>query len=350
MRPGSEAADPFTLGWQGAFVYFRRGLATLRRSPGVHLQVLALYAAPALLAAYLSAGEPYLWQQIAIASLPWVTVVLGTVVVMIVVSHQAHGRSIGVGAASCEALAWVPRYLWTNVHTSLIFWLPVGLLLRAREHLVAILSGTTIEPAANVAWWTITGAVALGLHTRTLLAPFLAIHSDLPGTLAALEAWRLSGRHFAICLATFIVASLPVGLPLALLSLLLLLTLPAPGQAAFVAAAPSLVWAGIQAIRPLLIPAVYALYQDLWRHELQRRQREGDPSTPGFARALLAITRPLPNPRYLSDCHAQHSPCHPEHSPCHPERSEGSERSAGGAQTLGKSAILEGPDSSLRSE
>jgi hypothetical protein len=271
-------------------------MAIVRGGLGIHLQVVLVFAAPALLAAYLSATarEPALWQQLAMACLPWITAVFGTVVVMIVVSHQGHAGSIGIGAAIRQALPWVPRYLWTNVHTSVIFWTPIGLLLMVRGYQAVLSPAPDLEPTLSVLWWVSIGAVALYLHTRTLLAPFLALHSDLPGTLAALEAWRLSGRHFRVCIATFLLATLPVGLPLALLSLVLWLTLPAAGLAAFIAAGPNLVWAAIQANRPLLIPAIYALYQDLWRLEGVRRQHEGQPATPPLARALLAITKPLP--------------------------------------------------------
>jgi hypothetical protein len=60
------------------------------------------------------------------------------------------------------------------------------------------------------------------------------------------------------------------------------------------AATPALLWAGIQAVRPLLVPAIYALYTDLWRAETARRQRDGAPAVPAVVRLLLALTRPLP--------------------------------------------------------
>lgn len=142
--------------------------------------------------------------------------------------------------------------------------------------------------------WLLTGTVALGVHTRTLLAPFIAIHGDLRGTLAALESWRLSARFFGLCLSTFILASLPAALPLALLGLVGALALPPPALADVSLAIPDLAWAGIQAVRPVLIPALYRLYCDLWGAELGRRRHEGEPPIPAFVRALLTITRPLP--------------------------------------------------------
>ena len=67
-------------------------------------------------------------------------------------------------------------------------------------------------------WWLAITTCALYLHMRTVLAPFFAVDADLPGTLAALEAWRLSGRHFPVCLATFVLGSQPIASPLGLLA------------------------------------------------------------------------------------------------------------------------------------
>lgn len=283
-------------------VYLRRGLALVRGRPAIHLEILAVWALPALAAAYLAATarRPLLGEQLATAVLPWFTAVVGTVVVMIAVGRQAGGVKIGLLGASAQALVWVPRYFWTNVHTSVIFWAPVGLLLQVHswQEAAAPLQGT-LRPLGAMAWWMLIGGVALLLHTRTLLAPFLAVHSDLPGTLAALEAWRLSGRHFMACLATFVVDSLPVGLPLGLLGLSLMLLLPSHLLTALGAAAPHLLWAAIQAVRVVLVPALFALYLDLWTAELARRQAGHAPEVPRPLRALLKLTRPLPHPGRL---------------------------------------------------
>lgn len=286
------------LSWRQGPRYLRRGLTITRLQVGLQLSILAVYAAPALAAAYLSSlPAPSLWQQVLRAVLPWPTAILGTVVVMVAVARQAHGRPVGLGEASLLAVTWVPRYAWTNLHTSVIFWVPVGLLLEAHDRQEALLPlAGPLGAAVAGSWWLVIGLVAVTMHTRTLLAPFLAIHGDLPGTLAALEAWRLSGRHFGACLSTLLVAGAPVGLPLAFVALALALTLPAAALAAFQAAAPDLAWAAIQAVRPVLIPALYLLYGDLWQVELARRRQEGEPPVPRLAQALLLLTRPLPHP------------------------------------------------------
>ena len=87
---------------------------------------------------------------------------------------------------------------------------------------------------------------------------------------------------------------MPVAFPLGLVSLALIVVLPDPALTAFIAAWENLFVAGIQAVRPILIPAVYLLYQDLWHAELARRERLGAPPIPFFARVLLMLTKPLP--------------------------------------------------------
>jgi hypothetical protein len=283
--------------WRQAATYVGQGLAIVRRAPGLYVLISVVYAMPALLAGYLAADlrEPALWQQALMLGLPWVTIVLGTVVIMVAVGYHSRGQPVDLGRASGEAIRWVPRYVLTNVHTSLIFWAPIGLLVAARRWQAELLP-TTWAPEVLVGglWWLFITGLALYLHTRTLLAPFLAVHADLPGTLAALEAWRLGGQHFRACFATLLLGTLPVGVPLVLLALGIAHNLPGPAQGAMLAAAPDMIWAGIQAIRPVLIPALYLLYRELWRAELARRQQEGGPRVPGLARAVLALTGPLP--------------------------------------------------------
>ena len=271
----------------------------LRRAPGLYVLITLVYAPPALVAGIAEnvLREPSPWQQAMKLALSWITIVLGAVVVMVAVGYHARGRTVDLGGATRLALRWTPRYVWTNVHTSLIFWVPTGLLVAIRQwQAQALPLAGPSDVAAGCLWWLVIVGVALYLHTRTLLAPFFAVHADLPGTLAFLEAWRLSGHHFSLCFATFVLGTLPVAVPLVLLMVLVARSLSAAAQDAMITAAPDLAWAGIQTIRPVLIPAVYWLYRDLWKAEEEHRQREGQPRVPGPLRLVLALTQPLPKP------------------------------------------------------
>ena len=210
--------------------YVRRGLALIRPAPWLFVAITLVFSFPALLAAWLvfSIDSPEPWQSVAIFSLPWMTLVLGTVVVMMAVSAHAHGQSVTLGQATWRALPHVPRYVWTNAHTSLVFWIPLSLVLALREWQSEVMPLEAVGSVmVEVGWWLVIAPLALYIHTRTLLAPFLAIHGDQPATLAALEAWRLSGRALRACLSTLIVGSLPLAVPLALLALGVLAAVPA---------------------------------------------------------------------------------------------------------------------------
>ena len=289
----------FFAAWRPAAHYFTSGLAIVRRHTGVYGRLTALYVSPALLVAALTVliREPNAWQHALLYLLRSLTVVLGTLVVMVMVACHAQGREVSIVQATRLGLHWVFRYLWTNAHTSLFFWIPVtGLTwIHARqEALLPLADG--VQPLANGGWWLATAAIGLAIHTRTMLAPFFAVHGDVPGTLATVESWRVSGRSFWVCLSTLVLASAPIALPLALVVGGLWLVLPASLQAMFFIALPDLVWAAIQLIRPLLIPAVYVLYKDIGG-EGDAGRHEGDPlaTTPILARPLLALTRPLPH-------------------------------------------------------
>jgi hypothetical protein len=291
----TPATPPDT--WRQAALYLGQGLAVVRRTPGLYLLITSAYAMPALLAGAVAAyaSKPVVWQQAIVLGLPWITVVLGAVVIMVAVGYQARGQEVDLARATRVGVCWVPRYVWTNVHTSLIFWVPIGMLFAAREwQAKSSPASGAADTVISSLWWLAIACCALYLHTRTVLAPFLAVHADLPGTLAALEAWRLAGRNFPVCLATFVLGSLPVALPLGLLALILTRDLSGRVYEVMAAATPELAWVGIQAVRPVLIAALYPLYRDLWQRECARRTLEGAERVPPPARVLLAITRPLP--------------------------------------------------------
>jgi hypothetical protein len=116
-------------------------------------------------------------------------------------------------------MPWVPRYLWTNAHTSVIFWVPMGALVVLQGFISEPLEGNvTAHQVAAAGMSVVLVLTGLVLHSHTLLAPFLAVHGDMPGTLAALESWRLARRHLPLVVSTLVLASLPAAIPLALIA------------------------------------------------------------------------------------------------------------------------------------
>lgn len=279
--------------------YISGGFSLINRRRGTYVLLTALYVSPALLAALLTVliAEPNIWQQALLYGLRSLTVVLGTLAVMVMVSFHAQGQDISIAHASRLGVYWIFRYLWTNAHTSLIFWLPTTALLwlHARQGEIVPLAGG-IQPMADGIWWLAIGGVALAIHTRTMLAPFFAVHGDVPGTLATVESWRSSGRSFWVCLSTLVLASAPAAIPLGAIGGGLLLAFSPAQRALLLLALPDLTWAAIQLIRPLLIPAVYTLYNELAAAGHTRQAEDSmQPRVPRLVRPLLALTKPLPH-------------------------------------------------------
>ncbi len=285
--------------WDTGVHYLGRGLAVLQLSPWLYVAVLALFASPAVLAAVIIvAGLPAGFGRSAVIwSLNAISASVAPPVIMILVAGGYRGLNPGFRESIATGLCWLPRYFWTNLHTTVIFWVPVSALLwlRGWQQSTFPADGPG-DIALTVLWLTAIAALALYLHTRTLLAPFLAVHGNLPGTLAALESWRLSGRHFTRVFGGFIISSAPVAIPLgvAILAGYLALAGSPERRDLLIAIWPSLIWVFIKFIRPLLIAAVYGLYHDLWREETDRRLAEGSPSLPRYIIPLLRLSAYLP--------------------------------------------------------
>jgi hypothetical protein len=184
--------------------------------------------------------------------------VVAPVVLMHAVDAGRGGERIGVLEATRRGVPWVPRYVWTNVHTTVLFWVPVGTLFLLWERSPL---GTLLPTGF---WIALIGLVALHQHVRTVLAPYLAVHGDLGGTSAALRSWELGGQYFWHLLGTFVLASLPIALPLSLAFAAIERFGPDPLSAALLTISWQLGWVGVQSTRSLLIPALHTAYETLY--------------------------------------------------------------------------------------
>ena len=246
--------------WTSGWLNLRRGFEITRQQPDLYFKLALLYSIPPLIAAALILSAPHeaAWVQPLVSALPVITIVVAPPVLMHAVSAGLAGERIGVVEATRRGVPWVPRYVWTNVHTTILFWVPVGTLMLLWERTPL---GTLLPTAV---WVAVIGLVAVHQHVRTVLAPYLAVHGDLGGTRAALTSWQLGGRHFWDLLGTFVVGSLPVALPFGVAYLAIERFGPNPLSAALLAVSWQLGWVGVQSIRPLLIPALHTAYEDIW--------------------------------------------------------------------------------------
>jgi hypothetical protein len=248
-----------------AWENLQQGLEITRQQPDLYLKLVLLYSLPPLVAAYLVVFGPHdaAWSETLVSVLPVITMVVAPVVLMHAVGAGRGGERISVLEATRRGVPWVPRYVWTNVHTTVLFWVPVGtlVLLWERSPLGALLP--------TVFWVVVIGTVALHQHVRTVLAPYLAVHGELGGTRAALTSWELGGRYFWELLGTFVLGSGPVAVPLMLGFVVIERFGPNPLSAALLAASWQLVWVGVQSTRGLLIPTLHTAYEGVSRESRQ---------------------------------------------------------------------------------
>ena len=293
---GSESA--VATGWRTGRRYFHSGLVILGDNPWLYVRLLTIFAAPAALAAVLTvleAGEAP-GGSVALFALNAISSSVAPVVIMVTVAAGFAKESLGVAEAIRRGLAWLVRYLWTNVHTTVVFWVPVGalvILFRWQGEFAPL--DATGQTIAGFFWFLGIGVVALYVHSRTLLAPFLAVHENMPGTLAALESWRLSGRYFPKVFGVFIVSSAPTAIPLAVVIVGLLLLLDDGPKSTMLAMIPSLTWVAIKFVRPFLVTAVYPLQKELWIEERRRRDKQGHPAVPRVLVPLVKLSAFLPS-------------------------------------------------------
>ena len=263
--------EPVAHAWQAGFANLQRGLAITRRQPDLYVSLWLLYGLPTLVAACVVVFGPSdgAWVQPLVFGLPWITIVVAPVVLMQAVAATLDGERLTFFEATRRGVPSVPIYLWTNVHTTVLFWIPVGALVLLREY-------SPLGPVVpGAGWLALIGIVAVHQHVRTVLAPYLAVHGDLSGTHAALTSWQLGGTYFWRLLGTFTVGSAPVALPLGLAFVLLARFGPNELSRALLAASLQLGWVGIQSIRPLLVPALHTVYEDISQETSLTRLRTG---------------------------------------------------------------------------
>ncbi len=279
--------------WGAGVGYAVRGLATLRVTPFVIVAIMVLFSLPAAGVIWITAVDlPEGFGRTAGTTL--LNLLSGTVapvMFMKAVAAAHEGRRPGLWRHLDDGTRWLPRYIWTNLHTTVIFWVPVGILTLGLINFQRMpFAESFLGGLISILWIVVIGGTGIYVHSRTLLAPFIAVHGNVPGSLAALESWRVSGRQFGSVFATFVITAGPIAVPLAAVFMAFYLTLSGPALEVFTATLAAQVWIAIKLIRPPLVAATYALYTDVWPGEMERRAQQGHPATPALIRWLIDVS------------------------------------------------------------
>ena len=273
--------------------YAVRGLATLRVTPFVIVAIMVLFSLPAAGVIWITAVDlpEGFGRTTGTTILNLLSGTVAPVMFMKAVAAAHEERKLGLWRHLDDGTRWLPRYIWTNLHTTVIFWAPVGILtLGLINYQRTPFAESFLGGLISILWIVVIGGTGIYVHSRTLLAPFIAVHGNVPGSLAALESWRVSGREFGRVFATFVITSGPIAAPLAAVFMGFYLTLTGPALEVFTATLAAQVWIAIKLIRPPLVAATYALYTEVWPGELARRAQQGHPATPALVRWLIDVS------------------------------------------------------------
>ena len=279
--------------WRQGGRYAVRGLKTLRLTPLVFVAIMALFSLPAAGVIAITAADlpEGLGRTAGTTVLNVLSGTVAPVMFMKAVAAAHDGRRLGLWWHLADGTRWLPRYIWTNLHTTMIFWVPVGILTVGLISFQRLTFAETFPGGLiSILWVVVIGGTGIYVHSRTLLAPFIAVHGNVPGSLAALESWRVSGRMFGPVFATFVISAGPIAVPLAAVFMGFYLTLAGLALDVFAATLVAQVWIAVNLIRPPLVAATYALYTEVWADELERRAQLGHPATPALVRWLIDMS------------------------------------------------------------
>ncbi len=252
--------------WRQAWKYVLSGIAICRKDPLKLLALAALFTIPPLAAALIGTqpGDIAYWVA---WGLPWITITLGNIAMVLAIEDLDAGRPLHIFRGLPVAARWLPRYLWANGITTVLFWVPQTIATWAVGKLTdhwgwPSLSITAILLLPMLFW-----------HVRLVFATYAAIVDDYPGARSvrislgiAQGRWRMVAAAFAL--------SVLVEAPIAGLIYLLILQAPhSPPHPSLTIAGftwtrtddlvgGALIWVLLMLMRPIFIATLHEIYED----------------------------------------------------------------------------------------
>lgn len=234
--------------WKQAASYVACGLRICRQDiPGL-LTLVGLFMLPPL-AAVIIGGQPGPLAYWVAWGLPWITITVGNIAAVLAIEALDTGQPVVPARILPAALRWLPRYLWTNGITTVLFW---GLFAPLQWVLNQQMSQWNWPPLALPALLLLP---MLFWHVRLVFATYAAIVDGQPGLCSVMISLRLPHRRWKMVVAAF-AGSVLVMAPLAGPLYFWILTVHNP------VIAGGFEWALVMPMRPLLIATMHMIYQD----------------------------------------------------------------------------------------
>jgi hypothetical protein len=220
-------------------------------------------------------------------ALPWITITLGNISVVLAVEAIDAGKPIIPSEILPAAVRWLPRYLWANGITTVLFW---GIFIPAQGGLGMLTD--------HWGWPSFTVIVLLGIpmlfwHVRLVFATYAAIVDDQPGVRSVLISIGIAHRRWRMVVAAFVGSVLVEGPVIGPIYLLIQgITNP------YVAG--GFTWMLIMLMRPIFIATLHEIYED-YRPAAEIAESHKHPRLTFFQRLLREVSiRPgkaaLPEP------------------------------------------------------
>jgi len=234
--------------WRQAAYYVTSGLRICRKDVGGLVTIVGLFMLPPL-AAVIVGSQPGPLAYWVAWGLPWITITLGNIAAVLAIEALDADQPVIPGHILPATIRWLPRYLWTNGLTSVLFW-----------GLFTPLQWVIGQQTTRWGWSPLAPTALLLLpmlfwHVRLVFATYAAIVDDQPGLRSVLISLRLPHRHWKMIVAAF-VGSVLIVAPLAGPLYLWILTIHNP------IVAEGFEWALVMPIRPLFISTLHVIYQD----------------------------------------------------------------------------------------
>ena len=234
--------------WRQAAAYVGAGIRICRKDiPGL-VMLVGLFMLPPLAAVVVGSQPGDIAHWIAEA-LPWITITLGNISAVLAIEALDAGRPIIPSEILPAAVRWLPRYLWANGITTIIFW---GLFTPAQWEL-GKLTDSWGWPSFTVI--LLLGIPMLFLHVRLVFATYAAIVDNQPGVQAVRISFGIAHRRSRMVVAAFVGSVLVEG-PVIGPIYLLIQAISNPYVAG------GFTWMLIMLMRPIFIATLHEIYED----------------------------------------------------------------------------------------
>ncbi len=234
--------------WKQSATYVASGVRICRQDISGLITLVGLFTLPPL-AAVIVGSQPGAVAFWVASALPWITITLGNIAVVLAVEAIDAGQPVVPAQILPAAVRWLPRYLWANGITTILFW-----------GLFTPLQAVVAQQTNHWGWITIAPLAILILpmlfwHVRLVFATYAAIVDDQPGVRSVLISVGIARQRWLMVAAAFALSVLieaPIVGPLYLLVLHNTNPLVAGG----------FTWAIVILMRPIFIATLHEIYQD----------------------------------------------------------------------------------------